>query len=121
MFGLIVTLFFGCLSALGLWKEKPLPTYLFGILSFIGFGFLIIPNSLRPVYMGWLRTAHLMGKVFTTLILVLVYYFVITPSGLIKRIIGGPPLPLKPDPDSSSYWVDRIEPAQPKERYAKRY
>lgn len=120
-FGLIALIFFGCLSALGLWKEKSLPFYLFGLLSALGLGFIIIPNTLRPVYIGWLKTAHFLGRVVTTLILALAYYLVITPSALIKRIFGGTPLPVRPDKKSSSYWVTRAESAQPKERYIKRY
>ena len=120
-FGIVALIFFGCLSALGLWKEKPLPFYLFGLLSAMGLGFLMIPNTLRPVYLGWMKIAHFMGRVVTTLILALAYYLVITPSALIKRIFGGAPLPVKPDKESSSYWVTRAEPAQPKERYIKRY
>ena len=120
-FGLIALIFFGCLSALGLWKDKPLPFYLFGLLSSMGLGFLIIPNTLRPVYLGWMKIAHFLGRVVTTLILALAYYLVNTPSALIKRIFGGAPLPVKPDKKSSSYWVIRAEPAQPKERYIKRY
>jgi len=120
-FGLVALVFFGCLSALGLWKEKTLPFYIFGLLSVIGFGFLLIPNTLKPVYVGWLKAAQFIGRVFTALILSLAYYFVITPSALIKRLFGGAPLPVKPDKESSSYWVTRAEPAQPKERYIKRY
>jgi len=120
-FGLVALVFFGCLSALGLWKEKPLPFYLFGLLSAIGLGLFLAPKPLRPVYVGWLKTAHFLGRVVTTLILTLDYYLVITPSALIKRLFGGAPLPVKPDKESSSYWVTRAEPAQPKERYIKRY
>jgi len=120
-FGLVALVFFGCLSALGLWKEKPLPFYLFGLLSTLGLGFILIPKPLRPVYVGWLKTAHFMGRVVTTLILVLAYYLVITPSALLKRIFGGAPLPVKLDKKSLTYWVTRDEQAQPKERYIKRY
>jgi hypothetical protein len=81
----------------------------------------MIPNTLRSVYLGWMKIAHFLGRVVTTLILALAYYLVITPSALIKRIFGGAPLPVKPDKKSSSYWVTRTESAQPKERYVKRY
>jgi hypothetical protein len=57
----------------------------------------------------------------TVLILSLAYYLVITPSALIKRLSGGAPIPVKPDKEALSYWVDRSEPAQPKERFLKRY
>ena len=120
-FGLIALIFFGCLSALGLWREKSLPFYLFGLLSTLGLGFILIPNPLKPVYIGWLKTAQFMGRVVTTMILTLAYYLVITPSALLKRIFGGVPLPVKPDKKSTSYWVTRTEPSQPKEQYIKRY
>lgn len=120
-FGIFSFVIFGCLSALGLWRDKLLPFYLFGLLSAMGFGFFLIPKPLRPVYVGWLKTAHFLGRVVTTLILGLAYYLVITPSALIKRLFGGVPLPLKHDKKSVSYWVTRAEPAQPKERYIKRY
>ena len=120
-FGLVALVFFVCLRALGLWTKKPIPTYLFGFLSFLGFCFVLMPSPLRPVYVGWLRIAHFVGRVVTTLILSLAYYLVITPSALIKRVFGGRPLPLEPDKEASSYWVTRPETAQPKERFLKRF
>ena len=120
-FGLIALIFFGCLCAVGLWVKKPLPTYIFGFLSLLGLGFILIPSRLRPVYTAWLKIGHFLGRIVTTLMLTLAYYFVITPAGLVKKILGGRPLPVKPDKKVSSYWVTRTEPVQPKERFLKRY
>lgn len=120
-FGVVALIFFGSLCALGLWMKKPLPICLFGFLSILGFGFILIPTQLRPVHAAWLKIAHFLGKIFTMLILTLAYYLVITPSALIKRLFGGLPIPTKPDKNASSYWVVRTEPAQPKERFSKRY
>jgi hypothetical protein len=120
-FGLIAFIFFGILCGLGIWQEKLLPTYLFGFLSVLGIGFITAPIPLKPVYTAWLRFAHLIGRVITNLILIIIYYLVISPSGLIKRLFGGKPLPVKPDKNISSYWVARTEPAQPIERFIKRY
>jgi hypothetical protein len=120
-FGIIALIFFGFLCGLGMWTKKPLPTYLFGFLSLLGFSFIIAPSRLRPIYGTWLRIAHFLGRVVTSVILALAYYVVITPAALIKRLVGGPPIPLQPDEKSSSYWVTRDEPAQPKERFLKRF
>ena len=120
-FGLIALIFFGCLCALGIWSDKPLPAYLFGTLAALGLGFILFPYQLRPVYDAWLKIAHFLGRVFTTLVLALAYYLVITPSAIIKRLFGGNPIPVKPDREASSYWVNRSEPIQPKERFLKRY
>jgi len=120
-FGIVALIFFGCLCAIGVWVNKPLPIFLFGALSLLGLGFIAIPSLLRPVYLGWLRVAHFLGRVVTTLALALAYYLVITPSGLLKRVFGGRPIPVKPDKEATSYWIDRNEPAQPKERFIKRF
>ena len=120
-FGIIAWVFFGCLCGLGIWRTKPVPIYLFGFLSLTGLGLTLLPLHLKPVYDLWLKTAHLIGRALTVVMLTLAYYLVITPSALIKRLFGGPPLPLKPDKDASTYWVTRTEPAQPRERFIKRY
>lgn len=120
-FGLIALLFFGCLCALGLWRQKLIITSLFGVLSFLGLGFLLFPRPLMPIYKGWIKIANFIGKIINTIILTLAYYLVITPSALVKRVLSGRPLPLRPDENMDSYWVPRDEPSQPKERFIKRY
>ncbi len=120
-FGFVALLFFGCLCGLGIWKQKVLPTYFFGLLSTLGLGFVLFPGPLRPVHTVWLKIAHTLGRIVTSVILALGYYLIITPAALLKRVFGGRPLPLKPDRSVSSYWVSRKEPAQPKERFSKRF
>ena len=120
-FGLVAFAFFGLLCALGLWTHKLVPTYLFGTLSLLGIGFVLIPFQLAPVYGVWLKASHLIGRVVTTVILATAYYLVITPCAFIKRLFGGAPLPVKPDEKAHSYWVTRTESAQPRERFTKRY
>lgn len=106
---------------LGIIYKKPVPTYLFGGLALLGFGFTVIPPQLKPVYAAWLKIAHFVGKIITILMLTLAYYTVITPTALLKRTFGGTPIPTKPEKNIKSYWVRRSEPAQPKERFLKRY
>ena len=101
--------------------NKPPSTYLFGSLSILAIAFILIPSRLKPVYAAWLKVAHFLSRIITTFILALAYYLVITPSAFIKRLFGGRPLTLKPEKGASSYWVDRTEPAQPKNRFLKRY
>ncbi len=120
-FGLIAFIFFGCLCALGIWLDKFLPTYLFGTLSALGIGFILLPHRLRPAFVAWLKIANFLGRVVTTLTLALAYYLVITPAALIKRIFGGTPLTIKTDKNVSSYWVTRKEAVQSKEQFLKRF
>ena len=121
IFGIVAFFFFGCLSGLGILAQKPLPTYLFGLLSALGIGFIAFPRQLKGIYAAWLKVAHVIGRGITFLALVAAYYAIITPAALLKQVFGGRPIPLKPDKSASSYWVSRSEPAQPKERFLKRY
>jgi hypothetical protein len=68
-----------------------------------------------------MKITHLVGRIFTIMILVLSYYLVITPTALIRKIFTESSLPMRPDKRAFSYWVERNEPAQPKERFHKRY
>ncbi len=120
-FGFVALIFFGCLCGLGIWKHKVVPIYLFGFLSALGLGFILIPKTLSPLYSGWLKIAHFVGRIITTLVLALAYYLVLTPTALIKRLFTGAPLPLKPDGEVATYWVTRTEPTQPKERFLRRF
>jgi len=120
-FGAVGFLFFGVLAGLALWRQKPVPTYLFGGLSVLFTSFCLFPTALTPAYRAWMRAAHFIGTIVTAVILSLAYYLVITPYGLLKRLFGGRPLALKPDSNLKSYWVERTEPAQPRERFSKRF
>ena len=120
-FGAIGCLFFGTIFTVALWRDKALVAFFFGLLTVLSIGFVLIPVQLKPVYAGWLKIGHFIGSKVTILILTIMFYFVITPAALLKRIFGGRPLPVKPDPDADTYWVTRPEPAQPKERFLKRY
>ena len=120
-FGWVALIFFGSIFSLCLWLKKPFSPYFFGVLTLLGAGFVMIPMGMKPVYSFWLRIAHLIGKVITTIMLTFGFYLVMTPAGLLKRIFGGRPLPIKPDRNTTTYWIKRDEPAQPKDRFIKRY
>ncbi len=120
-FGAVVFPLFGALSLAAWAAERVAPSCLFSFLSLLGLGFLLVPAGLMPVYLGWVAVARRVGSAVTLLVLTLFYLLVMTPAACLKKWFGGSPLPLSPDPASPSYWVQRREAAQPKERFLKRY
>jgi hypothetical protein len=106
---------------MAVWREKTVLSWFFGILCTLGVAFFLLPGPLQPLYIRWLRIGHVMGQVSTAVILTVAYYVVITPTALLKRLFGGRPLPLGPEKKVETYWVTRPEPAQPRERFIKRY
>jgi hypothetical protein len=62
-----------------------------------------------------------MGATISRLILVVVFYLVVTPTGLAMRAMGKHPLDLRWDREAASYWnVRKPEPYDP-ERTAKMF
>ena len=120
-FGLTALVFFGLLFTWCVWMKKPVLPYVFGFLTLLGAALFAFPSRMKSLYNVWLKTAHLIGWVITTIILSLGFYLVITPAAIIKRIVNGRPLPVKPDKGVSTYWITRTEPAQPRERFMRRY
>jgi hypothetical protein len=65
------------------------------------------PNTLRPVYIGWMSMAFVLGFIISHLILGLLFYCVITPMGLVARLAGKDFLRSRRDPAARSYWFPR--------------
>ncbi len=63
---------------------------------------LLIPNSLKWIYQGWMSFALVLGWINTRLILAIMFYLIMTPMGLIMRLFGKNAMKNKPS-QSESY------------------
>ncbi len=68
---------------------------------------LILPKSLGPVYRVWMKIGHVLGLVNTRIILTLVFYGLLTPIGLVMRLLGKDPMHRQFEPDAETYRVIR--------------
>jgi hypothetical protein len=66
---------------------------------------LLIPSTLQPVYIVWMKFGNIMSWINTRIILGIVFYVLITPFGLIMRLFGKDPMRRKLDNSISSYRV----------------
>ena len=67
---------------------------------------MLAPDSLRPLYNGWMRFGLLMNRVTTPLLLGIVFYLLIFPMGLLMRLFGADPMRRKLDPSANTYRVE---------------
>ncbi len=65
---------------------------------------LVWPQSLAWPRKGWEALGRVLGYVNTMVLLTLVYVVIVTPFGLLSRLLGNDPLRLKADPAADSYW-----------------
>lgn len=68
---------------------------------------LLVPIAMKPLFIALSVLAFPIGLVIGTLALTLVYYGVITPVGLVFRLIGRDPLQRRFDRGASTYWITR--------------
>lgn len=51
---------------------------------------LMAPASLKPVYIVWMRFAGILGWINTRIILMVIFYLIFLPIGLIMRVFNDP-------------------------------
>lgn len=65
---------------------------------------LFTPHLLRPVYISWMKFAYVLGWVNTRIILLLVFFLIFTPIGLVLKLLGKDLLDRKIEKDKETYW-----------------
>ena len=79
------------------------PWILFGTLAGLG---LLLPMSLGRVYRAWLRFGRVVGGINLQIILTLVFYLVVLPTGLLMRLFGKDPMRRGFDANAETYRVE---------------
>lgn len=88
-FGLIVG---GVFSVIGLWPMiyrgegvRLWAVILGGILVATG---LVLPRSLQSIHRSWMWVGHILGSINTRIILGIVFFGLVTPMGVVMRLLG---------------------------------
>jgi len=68
---------------------------------------LVMPVTLTPLNRLWARFGMLMHKITNPLLMGLVFFVAVLPTGIIMRILGKDPMRRKAKPNLDSYWITR--------------
>jgi hypothetical protein len=105
-FGLTLAGVFAALGAISLWRGLERGAWELGLavalLAVAGFA----PGMLAPLNRVWTWIGRGLNRVVSPLLVIVLFYGVVTPTGLAMRAVGKDPLRLRRDPQSSSYWID---------------
>ena len=74
------------------------------IFLFLG---LTKPSVLKPLNTGWIKLGEILGKIIAPIVMLLVFFIVITPIGLMLRLFGKDILGLKFSEKVKTYWIMR--------------
>lgn len=110
------------LIALLLWYLGKTSFIYFSIIGglFVILAFIAIP-ILRPFHKLWMILALAMGFVMSRVILTILYYLILTPIGLIAKLVGKKFMPLGFDKSAATYWEKREHPVKQQIDYERQF
>jgi hypothetical protein len=77
---------------------------IFLLLAYVAPKILNLPNKL------WFKFGILLGSIIAPIVMALVYFITVLPTGIIMRLLGKDLLKQKLDKNTKSYWIERKEP-----------
>ena len=109
-FGIVFFIFFLLFSLYPLTNDESIRYWSLTIsIIFLILG-LLNSNLLSPLNKIWFRLGILLGKLISPLIMGIIFFLVVTPIGLIMKIIKKDLLNLKFRKDKETYWIEKTEP-----------
>jgi hypothetical protein len=115
-------LFFGFFILFSLWflyKGRNPYGFLAAGIAFLVPG-LIVPRVLAPLYKAWMLSGIVLGGVISRIVLIVLFYLVLTPVSLVLKLMGKDILDEKIEKEKNSYWKKYEEP-EDKARYKMHY
>ena len=109
-FGLVMAAGCAVLASLSVWREGHAWPVLAAIAIFFLVTALFIPTALHSLNRAWLKLGLLLHKIVNPVVMGLIFYGAVLPTGLVMRFIGRDLLRLKPQPEAGSYWIIRTPP-----------
>jgi hypothetical protein len=107
-FGILLAAFFGLVGWVAWHKfgNQQVARVLWGIGVVLPAVYYAIPRVRRPIFLAWMYLAFPLGLVVSNVVLILVYFAVFMPVGLIMRLVGHDPLQRAFDTAKRTYWVE---------------
>ena len=76
---------------------------------------------LAPFNRVWFRFGLLLQRVVHPAVLAVIYFGVVTPTGLVLRALGNDPLRRRREPDAATYWIRRDPPGPEPESMTRQF
>ncbi|RPG57298.1 MAG: hypothetical protein CBD95_003435 [Flavobacteriales bacterium TMED235] len=106
-FGIVFSIVFLIISLWPLLSQNEIKIWslvLSGIFLILG---IINSKLLFPLNKIWFRFGILLGNIIAPLVMGLVFFLVVTPTGIIMRVLGKDLLNLKKNNKIKTYWINK--------------
>lgn len=106
-FGLIFSGIFAIISLYPLLFGNQLRMWALIIAAAFGLTALIIPKILTSLNKLWVKFGLLMHSIINPILMGLVFFLTVLPTGIILKLLGKDPMNRKFDTNAKTYWIDR--------------
>lgn len=106
-FGLVMAAALAIVSLLNGWHHGRLWPWMSAAAVVFLLAAWLRPSMLHPLNRLWMKLGLLMHRVVNPIVMGLLFYGTILPTGLVMRMRGRDLLRLKREPDAESYWIAR--------------
>ena len=120
-FGITAGIAFCLAGSIFQWLGRHHAIYLFFISGALLLCGAFAPLLLGPVQKVLAGALLLVSWALTRLLLIAIFYLVVTPLGLLARLCGKDYLGVRGDPRAGSYWISRKDVRRDKSSYEKRF
>lgn len=109
-FGIVMAVALCFIAILNAWHSGALWPWMGGIAALFLTAALFRPTMLSPLNRAWSKFGLLLHKVVNPIVMGVVFYGAVLPTGLVMRARGKDLLQLKRQPNVDSYWIVRQPP-----------
>ena len=108
-FGIVFFIFFLIVSLYPIINNDSLRVW--SLIISLAFLILALTNSeiLTPLNKIWFKIGIILGKIVSPFIMGIIFFLVVTPTGLIMKLFGKDLLNLKYN-NKNSYWIEKVGP-----------
>jgi hypothetical protein len=106
-FGIMMAAVLAAVTSLNAWHSGRLWPWTGGLAALLLAAALLRPSVLNPLNRIWLKFGLLLHSVVNPVVMALLFYGTVLPTGLVMRMMGKDLLRLKREPGADSYWIVR--------------
>jgi hypothetical protein len=106
-FGLVMTAFLALIAIINGWHAGRLWRWELALAVLFLAATLIKPSVLYPLNRLWMKLGLLLHRIVNPIVMGLLFFGTIWPTGIVMRMRGRDLLRLKREPAANSYWIAR--------------
>ena len=108
-FGLIFAVIFLVIALWPLINGASPRTWALIIVALFALPAILYPSVLTPLNAAWVKFGLFMHKIVNPILMGLIFFLTVLPTGLMLKLFGKDPMRRKLDANTKTYWQDRSE------------